>query len=64
MGKQTWKTVNIPSQLYDRIKRVHLWLGFSSVAEYVREAVRGTLRRHELYVDELEERKEKEILGE
>ena len=35
-------------------------MGFSSIAEYVREAVRDRLRKDEIYVDELDDRKKRE----
>lgn len=55
MPKTAWGNVNLPKQIIERIRRVIPWVGYSSVAEYVREAVRENLRRHELYVDDQEE---------
>ena len=40
MSEQTWKTVKLPSQIIEDIKKVIPWLGFPSVAEYVRHTVR------------------------
>jgi hypothetical protein len=57
--KQTWKSVKLPSQVVEQIKRVIPWLGFPSVAEYVRYTVRERLRRDMLYVDDIEEKIER-----
>lgn len=59
MEAKTWKTVSIPSPIHDDIKRVILWLGVPSVAEYVRQTLRERLRRDLLYVDDLEEKMER-----
>ena len=42
MDKTRWGNVNLPKQIIERIRRVIPWVGYSSVAEYVREAVRET----------------------
>ena len=51
---KAWRSVNLPLPIHERIKRVYPWLGFSSIAEYVREAVREKLRSDEWKVGELE----------
>ena len=56
MNKKVWGNVNLPKQIIKRIRKVIPWVGYSSVAEYVRDAVRKELRRHELYVDNQEEK--------
>ena len=62
MSEKGWGGVNLPKELIKRIRRVIPWVGFTSVAEYVREAVRIQLRKHEIYVeikeDQLERGKE------
>lgn len=60
VGKQSWHTVKLPSQLYERIKRVLPWLGIQSVAEYVRSALKSQLRGDELFAENMEERAERE----
>lgn len=60
MSKQPWKSVKIPLPVYMDIKKVIPWMGFSSVAEYVRYSVRERLRRDLLYVDDKIENIERE----
>ena len=40
MNKKQWGNVNLPKQIIERIRKVIPWVGYSSVAEYVRDAVR------------------------
>jgi len=42
-----WASVSLPRPLVERVERLHRRLGYDSVAEYVRAAVRDALRRDE-----------------
>jgi len=43
-----WVSVSLPRPLIERVERLHRQLGYDSVAEYVRAAVRDALRRDEV----------------
>jgi len=42
-----WVSVSLPRALTQRVERIHRQLGYDSVAEYVRAAVREALLRDE-----------------
>lgn len=59
MSNKAWTTVKVPTHLCLRIDNVLQWVGYTSRAEYVRDAIREKLRRHELYVENIKENMER-----
>ena len=53
------QTIHIPKSLYVRIQEVIKHMGFKSVPEYVRSAIRQQLPKDELHI-ELRQQKESE----
>ena len=60
MSTKTYTSVKLPIQMAKNIDKCLVWMGFSSRAEYVREAIRSRLRRDLLYVEEKEEQEKRE----
>jgi len=56
--KRKWKKIDIPTPLFERVKKVYVLCGFLSIAEYVRDKVRDAVNHDELRLQIAKEQRE------